>query len=77
MRITRITCINVDGLEQRIKNYRKTDGRTLKEIAKKAGICVGHWHQIESGKISVPEETLLKIQKALGKDLGFESEFDD
>jgi transcriptional regulator with XRE-family HTH domain len=76
MRIARTTYIEIKGLGNRIRTARKLDRRTLKEIAKEAGISEGHWHVIEKEQGVIPEETLLRVQEALQVNLGFQQEFD-
>ncbi|PHJ65035.1 hypothetical protein VF04_04430 [Nostoc linckia z7] len=76
MRIARTTYIDIEGLGDRIRTARKLDKRTLKQIAKEAGLSEGHWHVIEKEQGVIPEETLLRMQEVLQVNLGFQEEFD-
>jgi transcriptional regulator with XRE-family HTH domain len=65
------------GLGQKIKRAREADGRSLEAICGEVGISRVYWYDIEGEKVrgSLPEETLRRIEKALGTDLGVN--FDD
>ena len=62
----------VSGLGQRIKQAREADKRSLEVICAEAGISRVYWYDIEKESVrdSLPEETLRKIEKVLGVDLG-------
>ena len=60
------------GLGKRIKQARVADKRSLEVICAEAGISRVYWYDIEAEKVrsALPEETLRKIEKVLGVDLG-------
>ncbi len=63
----------IDGLElgRRIREARKKDSRSLVELAAKAKMTTANWYVIEDERIkALPLETLRRIEKVLGIDLG-------
>jgi transcriptional regulator with XRE-family HTH domain len=75
MKIVRTKVVEVPGLGQQIKEAREADRRSLKEIASAAGMTTMNWYRVEEEKQTLPEETLRKIESALGVDFGVK--FDD
>lgn len=55
----------------KIRDLRKTDGMTLKTIAAMTRLSVPLLSQIENDLVIPPISTLLKISKALNKDISF------
>ena len=72
MRIIRTSYLDIPGLGQKIKELRSKDTRKLYEIAAIAEISTQHWYNIENEVVNVPEETLIRVQKSLGVNLGIE-----
>ncbi|MBC1220966.1 helix-turn-helix transcriptional regulator [Nostoc sp. UCD121] len=77
MKIRRYTDIEISGLGGKIKQARKADGRSVEVLAGEADISRSYWHDIEAERIrdALPEDTLRKIERVLGIDLGVK--FDD
>ena len=53
-----------------IKTERKTVGLTQKELALKAGVGLRFIREVEQGKTSLRTDTLNKVLKLFGKNLG-------
>lgn len=70
MKVVRKTVLEVSGLGQRIKQAREADSRSLKALAESAGMTSMNWYRIEAEEQELPEETLRKVEQALGVDLG-------
>lgn len=70
MKVVRKTVIEIPGLGQRIKQAREADPRSLKAIAGSAGMTPMNWYRIEAEDQELPEETLRKVEAALGVDFG-------
>ena len=70
MKVVRKTVLKVSGLGQRIKQAREADPRSLKTLAKSAGMTSMNWYRIEAEDQELPEETLRKVEAALGIDFG-------
>lgn len=72
MRIKRSVFIEAPGLGERIEAARRADNRSLTEICKLAGLSRDRWYGIEKEQVeeALPEETFLRIQAALGVNLG-------
>ncbi|NEO87858.1 MAG: helix-turn-helix transcriptional regulator [Spirulina sp. SIO3F2] len=71
MEIQRTIEVTVEGLGDRIREFRKKDPRSVEEIAKQADMTRSHWYDIENEALRLlPEKTLRKIEKALGVDFG-------
>ncbi|MDZ8086396.1 MAG: helix-turn-helix transcriptional regulator [Nostoc sp. DedQUE12b] len=77
MKIRRYTDIEISGLGGKIRQARKADGRSVEVLAGEADISRSYWHDIEAERIrdALPEDTLRKIERVLGIDLGVK--FDD
>ncbi|QFS52325.1 helix-turn-helix domain-containing protein [Nostoc sphaeroides] len=77
MKIRRYTDIEILGLGGKIRQARKADGRSVEVLAGEAEISRSYWHDIEAERIrdALPEDTLRKIERVLGIDLGVK--FDD
>jgi ribosome-binding protein aMBF1 (putative translation factor) len=77
VKIRRYTDIEISGLGGKIKQARKADGRSVEVLAGEADISRSYWHDIEAERIrdALPEDTLRKIERVLGIDLGVK--FDD
>ncbi|MEH2177415.1 helix-turn-helix domain-containing protein [Nostoc sp.] len=77
MKIRRYTDIEVEGLGAKIRQARKADGRSVEILAGEAEMSRSYWHDIEAERIrdALPEDTLRKIERVLGVDLG--AKFDD
>lgn len=70
LKITRLIEVDVPGLGQCIRQARKNDPRSLKEICEAAGMSPQNWSRIEKETQVVPVEVLRRIEAALGKDFG-------
>lgn len=72
VKIRRTVEAEVSGLGSRIKKARKADNRSVETLASLAGISRGYWYDIEAEVVrdTLPEETLRRIELALGKDFG-------
>ncbi len=77
VKIRRYTDIEIAGLGGKIRQARKADGRSVEVLAGEAEISRSYWHDIEAERIrdALPEDTLRKIERVLGIDLGVK--FDD
>lgn len=60
----------MNQLPDRIRNLRRLQKRTLKDIADRCGFTVSLLSKIESGKSTPPIATLTRIAQALGVSLG-------
>lgn len=74
MRVRKTIDIDVPGLGQRIREVRKarkSDSRSLTELAAAAGMTTANWYAIEAEEIkALPIETLRRIEEVLGVDFG-------
>lgn len=74
MRVRKTIDIDVPGLGQRIRELRKarkSDSRSLTELAAAAGMTTANWYAIEAEEIkALPIETLRRIEEVLGVDFG-------
>lgn len=72
MKVRRFKDLEVSGLGARIEDARKKSGQSVSHLAKAAKISRVYWYDIESEKIrdALPEDTLRRIEAALGVDLG-------
>ncbi|NMF66922.1 transcriptional regulator (plasmid) [Brasilonema octagenarum UFV-E1] len=72
MKVRRTVDKEVPGLGQRIKEAREADERSLEVICAEIGISRVYWYDIEAERVrnALPEETLRKIEKVLGVNLG-------
>ncbi len=77
VKIRRYTDIEIEGLGGKIRQARKADGRSVEVLAGEAEISRSYWHDIEAERIrdALPEDTLRKIERVLGINLGVK--FDD
>ena len=77
MRVRRNIEKDSPGLGARIRQAREADSRSLEAICAAAEMSRVYWYDIEAEKIrgALPEDTLRKIERALGVDLGVD--FDD
>ncbi|WP_315791691.1 helix-turn-helix transcriptional regulator [Fischerella sp. JS2] len=72
MKVRRTVEKEVPGLGEKIKQAREADERSLEAICSEVGISRVYWYDIEAERVrsALPEETLRKIEKVLGVDLG-------
>lgn len=72
VKVKKIIEIEVPNLGNKIKEKRKTSGKTVEQLADLAGITRQHWHQVENENFrdGLPYETLRAIENALETDLG-------
>jgi len=72
VKVRRNVDVEIQGLGAKIQQARKASGRTLEALAAEAGISRVYWYDIEAERIreALPEETLRKIEQALGVDFG-------
>lgn len=72
VKIRRYIDIEVKGIGEKIKQARKTDGRSVEVLAAQAEMSRSYWHDIEAERVrdTLPEDTLRKIEQVLGVDLG-------
>lgn len=76
MKVRRTTDVEVPNLGQKIREARKTDPRSLTELAAAAGMTTANWYVIEAEEIkALPVETLRRIEQVLGT--SFDVEFDE
>ncbi|MEL4897724.1 helix-turn-helix domain-containing protein [Crocosphaera sp. Alani8] len=75
MKVTKTVEKEVPNLGKRIYEARMRDRRALTQLCGLVGMSTQNWYRIESERQSVPIETLRKMEKALGIDLGVS--FDD
>ena len=57
--------MDIKAIGEKIKQYRKLKGLTQEELAKNSGLSTMSIRRYESGERIAPQETLLKIAKAL------------
>lgn len=64
------------GLGAKIKQAREADKRSVETLCGLAEISRVYWYDIENERIrgSLPEETLRRIERVLGIDLGVDFE---
>lgn len=63
--------VEVPGLGEKIKQAREANAKSLIALAKEAGISRHYWYKLESENVGgVTEETLRKVERALGVDFG-------
>lgn len=72
MKVKRTVEKEIPGLGKRIKQAREADKRSLEVICAEVGISRVYWYDIEAEKVrdSLPEDTLRRIEKVLGVNLG-------
>jgi transcriptional regulator with XRE-family HTH domain len=70
MEVTKTVRVQVPSLKERIKEARSKDSRSITQLCAEAGMTTANWYRIESGKQSLPIETLRKIEEVLGVDFG-------
>lgn len=70
MKVTKLIEVEIPCLGERIKEARLCDRRSLAAICREIGMTTANWYRIESGKQTMPVETLRKIEQALGVDFG-------
>jgi transcriptional regulator with XRE-family HTH domain len=60
---------NCPGLGDSIKKKRKSNPKSVTDLASEAGMSVSNWYRIEAEKVEyLPKETLDAIMSALGED---------
>lgn len=65
---------DVPGFGEKIKEARMKSPLSVTDLASLAGMSVGNWYRIESGKLQyVPEETARAMESALKVSLGLKS----
>lgn len=78
MRVKRVVEheVYIPDLGLKIEMARKAINKPLTVLCKEADVSRNYWYQLESGKIpgTVSEETLRKIEKVLGVNLGINFE---
>lgn len=64
--------VDINNLGDRIKEARLKSDRSLSQLAASVGISRNYWYQLEAEAVlgGVAEDTLRKIEQALGVDLG-------
>jgi transcriptional regulator with XRE-family HTH domain len=71
MKVVKEISLEVPDLGLRIKEAREKDPRSLRAIAKAAGMTATNWLRIEAEENkSLPVETLRRIQGVLGTTFG-------
>jgi transcriptional regulator with XRE-family HTH domain len=70
MKVVRTIELDVPNLGERIKDARKSDSRSVTQIAGAAGMSVQNWYRIENERQTLPENVLRMIESVLGVDLG-------
>jgi len=74
MRVREIREINVDGLNERIKQARLalSPDKSLEKICGEVGVSKTYWYALEQNKINgaLSIENLRKIEEVLGVDFG-------
>lgn len=70
MEVVKTVKVNVPLLNEKIKEARKRDSRSITQICALVGMTAANWYRIESGKQSIPLETLQKIESVLGTSFG-------
>ena len=71
MKVRKTIDIEVPGLGSRIREARKRDPRSLREISQQAGMTAANWYAVENEEIkALPLETLRSIEEALDISLG-------
>ena len=71
VKVTKTVEVEVPKLEERIKELRKADKRSITQLCAAVGMTPANWYKIEAGR-SMPIETLRKIEEVLGTDFGVE-----
>ena len=69
-KVVRTIEIDVPNLGERIKGARKSDSRSVTQIAGAAGMSVQNWYRIENERQTLPENVLRLIESVLGVDFG-------
>jgi transcriptional regulator with XRE-family HTH domain len=72
MEVVKTVRVQVPALNDKIKQARLNDDRTITQICGLAGMTTANWYRIESGRQSIPLETLRKMEQVLGVDFGVE-----
>ncbi|MEB3189678.1 MAG: helix-turn-helix transcriptional regulator [Snowella sp.] len=72
MKVTKLVEVEVPALESKIREARLNDRRSVAKICRAIDMSPQNWYRIESGKQSVPIETIRKIESVLGVDFGVE-----
>jgi len=72
MKIRRCVDFEAKGIGLKIKEARKVSNRSVESLATEADISRPYWYDIEAERVrdALPEETLRRIEGALGIDLG-------
>ena len=62
-----------EGLGAKIKTAREASDRAMTALCAEAGMTTANWYKIETEEVkALPLETLRKIERVLGVDLGVE-----
>lgn len=70
MRITKTVSVEIDGIGEKIKQARKADPRTTKQICEELGMCHSNLFRIENERYEATDiEVIRKIEKVLNIDL--------
>lgn len=59
----------IEGLGDRIRRERKACDKSITMLSAECGMTTANWYRVEKEDGAVPEETLEKMQKALGVNL--------
>ena len=72
VKVRRSVDIEIQGLGAKILAARQASGRSMESLAGEAGISKVYWYDIEKERVrdALPEDTLRKIEAALGVDFG-------
>lgn len=71
MKVRKTIDIEVSGLGAMIRDARKRDSRSLREISQQAGMTAANWYAVENEEIkALPLETLRSMEEALDISLG-------
>ena len=68
MKVLKTIEVDFPDLAEKIKNARINDPRSISEICRQLDMSRTHWYRIEEGNLSLPLETLRKIEAVLGVD---------
>jgi ribosome-binding protein aMBF1 (putative translation factor) len=73
MKITKTISVEVKGIGEKIKQARKGDSRTTKDICIELGMCPSNLFRIEKERYEACDiEVLRRIERVLNIDLGID-----
>jgi transcriptional regulator with XRE-family HTH domain len=70
MEVVKTVRMQFPKLNEKIKQARISDGRTITQICALADMTTANWYRIEAGKQSIPLDTLRKVESVLGVNFG-------